>query len=245
MRHLNLITVVAAALLAAPLTAHADDETGSLTGSSFARVGVDLGSHRAEAYVPVADGGALIGRTEMSGFFGQVRSTFGGLLRVTRFGTEVGLEGTFALGYAGGSAISPKSGGNFMFDMSGGVIAALFRLDAMGGIALKGLGGIGVDMDSAYLYAGGRLAFFETEGALAFELGYVYRVGDTHGEDVMLQDHRLSADFLIRDINLSIGAQYWFGEATRYVAGKEALQRDQLFKGDYSTMVFTIAYSWF
>jgi len=245
MRHINSIVLLAAALVVASSNPSHADETGSLAGSAFARLGVDLGSHSADAFVSLADGGDPSGQTSLSGFFGQARATFGGLLRVTRFGTEVGLEGTFALGYASAAAVAPKRGGIFMVDLSGGVVAALFRLDALGGIALKVVGGIGMDQDAHYLYAGGRLAFFETAGDVAFELGYLYRVGDTYGENVMLQDSRISADFVIRDLGLTLGAQYWFGSAPYVVAGQEKRQVDQLFKGDYSSIVFTAAYSWF
>lgn len=251
MRHTNVIVMLATALVVASnSTSHADDETGSLVGSSFVRFGADLGSHSGEAFVDAAEGGTLAGDTELSGFYGAARVTMGGLLRVTRFGTEVGLEGTCAMGYIGGGAITPKSGGIFFFDLSGGVVAALARLEMLGGFALKGFGGIGMDMDMHYLYAGGRLAFGETSDSLGLELGYTYRVGDSYGENVQIADHRFAADVLIRDANLTVGAALWLGSSHGDYTGtgigrSENMQVDQLYKGDYTTIVVSVAYTWF
>lgn len=256
------IFATALALTAMTATARAedlDDGTGSLPGGAFAAVGLDLGFFSGEAVLPrtnPAPQEAPTGVTELSGIFGTARVKAGGYLRVTRFGSEVGLEGTFGIGLAGAGAIDPAGDSNLMIDMSGGINAALFRLEA-GHLALKLAAGIGLDQDSEFLYAGGRVSL-DPSPTLGVEAAYTYHLGDTAGEDATWKDHAIGATVVLKSLGIGIGAEYRIGSAHKYAAASgspspgvpatpaiELPQKDQLWKGDYSAFVINVSYYWF
>ncbi|MFO0746203.1 MAG: hypothetical protein U1F43_11090 [Myxococcota bacterium] len=128
-------------------------------------------------------------------------------------------------------------------------MASLFRLDAMA-LSLNVAGGMGLDQDSAYLYAGARIELMPSHD-VGLELAYTYHLGDTHGEDVTWKDHAFGATVVLRSVGISLGGEYRMGDARRYsvvTPGQPAVERpqkDQLWKGDYGAFVFTAAYNWF
>ncbi|MFO0746204.1 MAG: hypothetical protein U1F43_11095 [Myxococcota bacterium] len=117
---LALASLASLIMMAAPAARAEDlvDGDGSLPGAAFGSLGLEIGHLSTKVAMPNPVTPNLAVPSELAGFFGQVRLKGGAFLRVTRFGSEAGLEGSFALGYASGGAIDPAHGGNLMIDLS-------------------------------------------------------------------------------------------------------------------------------
>ena len=260
MRSLLTSFVLSAIALAAtwPLTppARADDledgdlkesgTAGALVGASALLFGVDFVSHSGTAVVQGQT--AQAPPADVSGSFGLVRLTGGGLLRVTRFGSEAGIEGSMALGWSGDSAYGGAEKGGLIADISFGVVVVPFRAFSLGGFALKLNAGIGSDHDVDYLYAGARLGFGEESDDFGVEPAYLYRVGDGPG-GITLTEHRIGLN--ARLWGLTLGLHLLFGEAIGYkkadapnTPARQAFQGGTIRKGDYSDILFTLGYAW-
>lgn len=234
------------ALLAAPAlggAAQAADEPetpGALVGASFVVLGLDLGLHSGDAALANA-----APPTKVEGAFGMIRVNAGVLLRVTRFGAEAGLEGSFGLGWIGGGAYGGKEEGGLSADLSAGVVVVPLRTTSLSGAAFKMFAGVGSDHDVDYLYAGARLGFGENDGDFGVEPAYTYRVGDAP-TGATLTEHRLAANLRIAGFALSVS--YLFGESKRFLSGKPAngqrFQEGTLRKGDYTEWLLSLGYAW-
>lgn len=245
MHALPRVLLVSALALASALTAspaHADDpETaGALVGGSYCLFGIDLGTHSGEA--ALAEGGP---RREVDGIFGMARITAGVLLRVTRFGSEAGLEGTFGLGWIDGAAFGGKEEARMSADLAAGVVLVPYRSALVGGSSFKLAGGFGSDHDVDYLYASGRLGFGETTGAFGVELAYTYRVGDAPS-NATLTEHR--AGLGLRLDGFALGLAWVLGDSARYKGTgpdrREVFQGGTMRKGEYTDWLVTLGYAW-
>lgn len=246
MRTITLTSIVTSLAtlfsLSAANLAHADgpDIEGGMVGGSEGFFAADIGSHSGEAALA-----AGAPRSDVSGLFGLLKVQGGLLLRVTRFGSEAGLEGSFGLGWNSGGAYGGKEEGRLSCDLSFGILLVPMRAEALGGVAFKLAGGVGTDFDVDYLYASARLGFGEVSDTLGVELGYTYRVGDAPTGATLLE-HKIAASVLVTDIDLLLGFAVDFGESTRYTgvapARSEKFQVDTMRKGDYQDLIFTIGY---
>jgi len=220
--------------------ARAEDLSGALVGGSSVNLSFEAGRHQGDAVLT-----ANTSRQPVTGYFGLLRLQAGLLARVTRFGTEVGLEGSFALGAIGGAAYNNTSKYHLVADISLGVVLVPLRIDALGGTALKLAGGFGSDHDADYLYTSIRLGFGEDRGGQGFELGYNYRAGDTP-IGAPLNEHRFGARFLFDDADIQLGFSYGFGRTSRYSGSGptrvELADPGTMRKGTYSDFVFSIGY---
>lgn len=243
MRGLHRFSLVIALTVALPLSAaraEDPDVAGALVGGTYCLLGMDLGLHAGEA--ALAEGAP---RADIEGFFGMARVTAGVLLRVTRFGSEAGLEGTFGLGWIDGAAFGGREESRLSADIAAGVVLVPYRSKLVGGGSFKLAGGFGSDHDVDYLYASGRMGFGETTGAFGLELGYTYRVGDAPS-NATLTEHRAQAQ--LRIDGFTAGLAWILGESARYkgtgVDAREVFQGGTMRKGEYTDWLVTIGYAW-
>jgi len=222
--------------------ARAEDPSvsGALVGGSELNFTLEAGRHQGDAVLA-----ANTPRQSVAGYFGMLRLQAGFLLRVTRFGTEAGLEGSLALGVISSAAYGDSPEFHWAADISMGVVLVPLRLKALGGTAFKLAGGLGSDHDADYLYASARLGFGEDHGGQGFELGYNYRAGDTP-VGAPLNEHRFGAMFLFDDADLQLGLSYGFGRTYRYLGSGatrvELADPGTMRKGTYSDLVLSIGY---
>jgi|GEM_PF-2030691 len=222
------------------LASDGPDIEGGLVGGSEGFLALDIGSHSGKA--ALATGAP---RSEVSGLYGMLKLQAGLLLRVTRFGSEAGLEGAIGLGWITSGAYGGKEEGGLAADLSFGILLVPVRAEALGGVALKLAGGVGTDYDVDYLYASARLGLGEASDTAGLELNYTYRVGDAP-TGATLTEHHLGAMVLVSDIDLAFGFALQLGESSRYTgvapARSEKFQGGTMRKGDYQDFIFTIAY---
>ena len=240
-------SLLIAALALAPILSHSTaragepSTAGALVGGSYCLLGLELGSHSGDATVTEGQP-----RDEVGGLFGLARVTAGAPLRVSRFGSEAGLEGSFAFGYIAAGAFGGKEEGRWAADISGGVVLVPYRSKLVGGSSFKLGGGFGSDHDVDYLYASGRFGFGEFEDTtFGLEAGYTYRVGDAPS-DATLTEHRV--DLRMRIDGFAVGLAWMMGESARYRGTTkprvEVFQEGTMRKGDYSDWVLTLGYAW-
>jgi len=247
--HRSLLSFALALALASPLSVARADEpetVGALVGGSYCLFGVDLGLHSGEA--ALAEGAP---RADVEGLYGMVRVTAGALLRVTRFGSEAGLEGTFGLGWIDGAAFGGREEARLSADIAAGVVVVPYRSALVGGSSFKLAAGFGSDHDVDYLYASGRMGFGETSGDFGLELAYTYRVGDAP-TGATLTEHRAAAQ--VRMGGFTVGVAGLFGESARYQGvapappaptdRAELFQEGTMRKGEYTDWQVTLGYAW-
>lgn len=235
------IIIAAFALASGIAPAHADEPStaGALVGGSYCLLGLELGSHSGEATTTEGQP-----REDVSGLFGLARVTAGALLRVSRFGSEAGLEGSFAFGYITDGPFGGTEDARWAADISGGVVLVPYRSKLVGGSSFKLGGGFGSDHDVDYLYASGRFGFGELEDTtFGLEAGYTYRVGDAP-TGATLQEHRV--DLRLRIDGFAVGLGWMMGESARYrgTPKVEVFQEGTMRKGDYSDWILTLGYAW-
>lgn len=241
MKAITRIALAGALCLILPVSAaRADDIAGAMVGGSIGLLSLDLGLHSGTAVL--ADG---VPRTDVSGGFGMIRFKAGMLLRVTRFGSEAGLEGSFGLGWISGAAFGGKEEARVSADLSGGVVVVPLRLDALGGFALKLAGGFGTDHDVDYFYAGARLGFGEAKDAdFGLEVAYGYRYGEAPANASMKEHH---VTVMARISELAFGVTWVLGETAGYRGVSpnrtERFPEGTMRKGDYGDWMLTVGYS--
>lgn len=256
---LSVRLVAAAAALAATTLAaspaRADDTVGTLPGDSFMSLGFDVGRLDTDTVLATGeDGMGPPGPTELGGFFGIMRFSMGGYVRPTRFDSAIGIEGSVGLGILDKKSVTlpgPNEESRLFFDMELGLNANVLRfavLDRM--LGLKLVGGVGFNLDMAYVYAGARTYAELIPDAVVGEAAYTFRWGDTY-DDVLAKEHRMGGTLVFKSIGVSIGAELWIGDQTARGVDAVTMQEvvvptpDREFKGEYVAIVGSLAYRWF